>query len=84
MGLKRLLARGGPEPRRDFDGWADPFVLFGVLLGIVNAYLLGVWRLVSREGLWEFAPLLIIAGLVTGVILVRKRRAKARTDAFQK
>ena len=79
-GLKMLLARRAPEPPL-----ASRSGLFGLLLGIVNAYLLGVWRSVSGEGLRELAPWLLIPGLLGGgVIVVRQRRAKARADASQK
>ena len=78
IGVRRLLTRGAPEPPGDIGFWAAPANLFGLVLGLANAYLLGVWRSVSREALWEFAPLLLIAGLIGGVMAVRRRRAQAQ------
>ena len=75
VGLRTLLARNAPELPRRIDFWAAPSSLLGILLGLANAYLLGVWRSASREALWEFAPLLLIAGLIAGVMTVRKARA---------
>ena len=65
----------GARPRGIRLGMAVPSSLFGIVLGLANAYLLGVWRSVSREALWEFAPLLLIAGSIGAAIVVRKRRA---------
>ena len=76
MGLRMLLAPQTADPERDTDVWLVLALLLGVLLGIVNAYFLGVWRAVSAEGLREFAPLLIIVGLVIGIMAVRQMRAK--------
>ena len=75
VGLRGLLARSAPELPRGIDFWAAPWSLFGLVLGLANAYLLGVWRSVSREALSEFAPLLLIAGLIGAVMTMRKRRA---------
>lgn len=80
MGLRMLLVRGAQAPR-GVDAWANPYMVFGLLLGLANAYFLGVWRSVSQEGLLAFAPLLLIVGLVGGVIVVRRRRANAREKA---
>ena len=74
-GLRRLLARSAPELPRGIEFWAVPSSLFGIVLGLANAYLLGVWRSAPREELWEFAPLLLIAGSIGAVMVVRKRRA---------
>jgi hypothetical protein len=84
VGLRMLLARSVPELPRGIDFWAAPSSLFGAVLGLANAYFLGVWRSVSREALREFAPLLLIAGLIGAVLTVRKRRAQARVDTSQK
>jgi hypothetical protein len=55
-------------------------VQLAVFAGVLNAYLLGVWRSVSRDALLEFAPFILAAGLATGLIVVRRRR-KARVEA---
>jgi hypothetical protein len=81
VGLRRLLVRSAPELPRGIDFWAAPSSLFGVVLGLANAYLLGVWGSVSRRALWEFAPLLLIVGLIGAVITVRRRRAQGRADS---
>lgn len=83
VGLRMLLTRGTPQASRGIDSRTPWYALVGVFLGIANAYLLGVWRFVSREGVLEVAPLLLIAGLVAGVIVVRRRRAKTRVDSPQ-
>ena len=44
VGLRMLLTRGTPKPPRGIDSRTHWYALFGVLLGIANAYLLGVWR----------------------------------------
>jgi hypothetical protein len=77
-GIGMLFGRGAPP--RGVDAWTTPLMLFGVLLGVVNAYFLGVWRLVHLEGLWQFAPLLFVAGLLCGVMVVRKRRRQVHGD----
>jgi hypothetical protein len=84
IGLRMLLARRASELPRGIDFWAAPSSLFGVVLGLANAYVLGVWRSASREALWEFAPLLLIAGFIGAVMIVRKRRAQAPADTPQK
>jgi len=84
VGLRTLLARNSLELPRRIDFWAAPSSLFGIVLGVANAYLLGVWRSVSREALWEFAPLLLIAGSIGAVMVVRDWRAQARADISQK
>ena len=80
VGLRMLLADKSRDPIHGLDAWTTPLMLFGVVLGIANAYLLGVWRLVTRDTLIDFAPLLVIAGLVAGIMIVRDRRAKAQAD----
>jgi hypothetical protein len=84
LGLKMLLGGGAPESAPAADTWASPVVLLGVLLGVANAYSLGVWRSVSWEALREFWPFLIILGLIVGAFAVSRRRAKARAEASEK
>jgi hypothetical protein len=56
-----------------------PYVLVGLVLGAINAYVLGVWRDVSGEEVRKlsYAPgLLIIAGFVAAVLLISRLRAR--------
>ncbi len=82
VGIRMVLARTREWPGGGgIDAGADPYTLSGVLLGIANAYLLGVWQSVTGEGLLAFAPLLLIAGLIAGVMAVRAWRARPRANA---
>src|SRR5947207_2423058 len=49
VGFRGLLARSAPELPRGIDFWAAPWSLFGLVLGLANAYLLGVWRVQSGD-----------------------------------
>ena len=82
MGMRMVFARA-PVAERGLEFWANPTALFAIVLGFANAYALGVWRIVSIEGLRELAPLIVITGLVGGAkaaLSIWKRRRGSRDD----